>query len=61
MSDSFRETPMDRNAPGFPVVHYLLELAQTHVHWVSDTIQLKEWVFFYHFFSDLVPITINNY
>ena len=24
---------------GFPVLHHLLELAQTHVHWVSDAIQ----------------------
>ena len=30
---------MDCNTPGFPVLHYLLELAQTHVHWVSDAIQ----------------------
>ena len=26
--------------PGFPVLHHLLELAQTLVHWVSDAIQL---------------------
>ena len=25
--------------PGFPVLHYLPEFAQTRVHWVSDTIQ----------------------
>ena len=25
--------------PGFPVHHQLLELAQTHVHWVGDAIQ----------------------
>ena len=31
--------PMDCRMPGFPVCHYLLELAQTHVHWVSDAIQ----------------------
>ena len=31
--------PMDCSIPGFPVHHHLLELAQTHVHWVSDTIQ----------------------
>ena len=30
---------MDCSAPGFPVLHYLLEFAQTHVHWVSDAIQ----------------------
>ena len=32
--------PMDCSMPGFPV-HYLLELAQTHIHWVSDAIQLS--------------------
>ena len=32
---------MNRSMPGFPVLKYSLELAQTHVHWVSDTIQLS--------------------
>ena len=31
--------PMDCSTPGFPVLHHLMELAQTHVHWVSDAIQ----------------------
>ena len=31
--------PMDCSTPGSPVLHYLLEFAQTHVHWVSDAIQ----------------------
>ena len=31
--------PMDCSTPGFHVLHYLLELAQTHVHWVADAIQ----------------------
>ena len=31
--------PMDCSTPGFPVLHYLPEFAQTHVHWVGDTIQ----------------------
>ena len=31
--------PMNCSTPGFPVHHQLLEFAQTHVHWVSDTIQ----------------------
>ena len=31
--------PMDCSMPGFFVLHHLLEFAQTHVHWVSDTIQ----------------------
>ena len=31
--------PMDCSTSGFPVLHYLLEFAQTHVCWVSDAIQ----------------------
>ena len=31
--------PMDCSPPGFPVHHRLPELAQTHVHQVSDAIQ----------------------
>ena len=31
--------PMDCRMPGFPVLHHLLELAQTHVYWVSDAIK----------------------
>ena len=31
---------MDCSMPGFPVLHYLPEFAQAHVHWVSDAIQL---------------------
>ena len=31
--------PLDWSMPGFPVLHYLLEFVQTHVHWVSGTIQ----------------------
>ena len=31
--------PMDCSTPGLPVLHYLLELAQIHVHRVSDAIQ----------------------
>ena len=30
--------PMDCNMPSFPVLHYLLELAQIHVHRVGDAI-----------------------
>jgi len=32
-------SPMDCSTPGFPVLNDLPELAQTHVHWVSDAIQ----------------------
>ena len=31
--------PMDCSTPGFPVLHYILEFAQTHVHWIGDAIQ----------------------
>ena len=37
LSDSL--WPMDCSTPGLPVCHLLLELTQTHVHWVSDAIQ----------------------
>ena len=30
---------MDCSMPDFPVLHYLPGFAQTHIHWVSDTIQ----------------------
>ena len=30
---------MDCSMPGFPVLRYLPEFGQTHVHWVGDTIQ----------------------
>ena len=30
---------MDCSTPGFPLLHYLLESAQTHVHWTDDVIQ----------------------
>ena len=31
--------PIDCSTPGFPVLHYLPESAQTHVHCVDDAIQ----------------------
>ena len=31
--------PVDYSTPGLSVHHQLLEIAQTHVHWVSDAIQ----------------------
>ena len=30
---------MNCSMPGFPVLHCLLEFAQTHLHWVSDAFQ----------------------
>ena len=32
--------PMNCSTPGFPVRHHLMELAQTHLHWVSEAIHL---------------------
>ena len=31
--------PTECSIPGFPVLHNLLEVAQTHVHWVGDAFQ----------------------
>ena len=39
MSDSLR--PMDCSTPGFPVLHWLPEFAETHVHRVGDAIQMS--------------------
>ena len=36
--------PMDCSTPGFPVLHHLQKFAQTHVHWLSDAIQLISWL-----------------
>ena len=38
MSESSRP-PIDCSTPGFLVHHHLMELTQTHVHFVSDSIQ----------------------
>jgi len=37
--------PMVCSMPGFPVYHKLLELAEMHVHWVSDAIQTSHPLF----------------
>ena len=37
--------PMHCSMPGFPVLHYFLELAQTHAHWIRDTIQPSHLLF----------------
>ena len=29
---------VDCSTPGFPVLHYLPEFAQIHIHWVGDAI-----------------------
>ena len=45
--------PLDCSMPGFPVLHYLSEFAQTHVRWVSDAIQPS------HPLSPLSPLAFN--
>ena len=45
--------PMDCSTPGFPVHHHLPELAENHVHWVSDAIQPS------HPLSPLSPPVLN--
>ena len=47
------EHPMDCSMPGLPVNHQLLELTQTHVHRVSDGIQL------FHPLSSPYPLSLN--
>ena len=42
--------PKNYSKPGFPVPHYLPELAQTHVHWLSDAIQPS---------SSVIPFSFN--
>ena len=44
---------MDCSTPGFPVLHYIPEFAQTHVHWVGDVIQPS------HSLSPPSPPTLN--
>ena len=45
--------PMDCSTPDFPVLHYLLEFSQTHVHRVDDAIQLS------HPLSPPSPLALN--
>ena len=44
---------MDYSTQGFPVLHHLWEIAQTHVHWVEDAIQP------FHPLSPPSPLAIN--
>ena len=46
---------MDCSMPGFPVLHHLLEFAQTHVHWVGDAIQPSYLQFSRSVVSDSLP------
>ena len=44
---------MNCSMPGFPIIHYLPEFAQTHVHWISDAIQSS------HPLSPPFPLALN--
>ena len=46
---------MDCSTPGFPVLHYLPELAQTHIHQVGDAIQLSYPLSFFSFCLQSFP------
>ena len=46
--------PMNTNVPGFTILHYLPEFAQTHVHRVSDAIQLS------HPLSPPTPLALSS-
>ena len=46
---------MDCSTPVFPVVHYLLEFAQTHIHWVRDATQPSHPVFPFSSFPQSFP------
>ena len=45
--------PMDYSTPGFPVLHYLAEFAQTHAHQTGDAIQPS------HPLMTLYPLTLS--
>ena len=45
--------PLDCSRPGFPVLHHLLELSQTCVHWIGDATQPS------HSLSSLSPPAFN--
>ena len=48
---------MDCSITGFPVLHHLPELAQTHVHWVGDAIQPSHPVVPFSSYHQSVPIS----
>ena len=48
--------PTNCSTPGFPALHYFLELAQTHVHLVSDGIES-----FHHLFPPSFAFTLSQH
>ena len=47
--------PMDSSTAGFPVLHCLLEFAQTDVHWVNDAVQPSHPLLPLHFLPWIFP------
>ena len=43
--------PMNCSTPDFPVLHHLLEFAQTHIYWVGDATTSA------NYYKDLGPVT----
>ena len=50
--------PMDCSMPGFPVLHYLPEFAQVHIHWVGDAI--PSYATLFSFCVNYTAVTINE-
>ena len=46
------------STPGFPVLHYLPEFAQTHVHWISNAIQPSSSVVPFSLCPQYLPVCI---
>ena len=50
-------TPMDCRMPGFPVLHYVLKLAQTHFHLIGYTMQSSHALSPLFLLPSIFPIT----
>ena len=50
--------PMDWSMPGFLVLHYLPEFAQTHIHWFGDAIQTSHPIVYRPFLLPLISPNI---
>ena len=46
---------MDCSMPGFSVLHYLLDFAQSHVHWIGDAIQPSHPLLPFHLLPSTFP------
>ena len=54
--------PVDCSMPGFPVLHYLIEFAQTHVNCVDDAISLQQVAEYWSFgLASVLPMNIQGW